>query len=636
MATFEESNRREKSPPLQRRSFLKLAGLAATSSTLPSGLQAQQTDGPSLPAILARKARNLYVNQAGYLADQDKVATIILESEPPTEPAPDPATKQHPVAPNQDVPRTFQVSSVDTGKAVFSGPLSTPFFDPLAGDHVCFADFSALHQPGRYQVSALGKTGDIFLVAATVYAEPLRLAMRAFYGQRCGCKVDLGNGYEHPTCHHKSGFGLSSGHTGSLNNSGGWHDAGDYGRYIVNSGITCGSLLLAWELFPDALRTLHLDLPESGRAIPDFLAEVKWNLDWMLTLQDSADGGVWHKQTSSHFCGFVMPEEDQLLSEVIGTGSEPYKNTCASADFAAVMAMAARCYKPFDEGFAARCLLAARHAFAWCQAHPEVPFKNPAGVTTGEYGDPHCDDEILWAAAELFRTTQEPVFEQVFLAGIAPGLATLRVQTPSWNNVAALALWSYVFAHGSGANGNSTCEAILQATQEAAGQLIQQSRRSAYGTTLDRKDFGWGSNSTAANQSLLLLVADRFRPAPETFAAALSNLHYLLGRNCFGVSWMTHVGLRPFLHPHHRPSAADKIAAPWPGLLSGGPNQGGGDPVADHLPASAPMRMWLDDERAYSLNEIAINWNAPLVFLLAAANSRQTRASAVLTGGPAA
>ena len=446
--------------------------------------------------------------------------------------------------------------------------------------------------------------------------------MRAFYGQRCGCKVDLGDGYKHRKCHHKAEFSPSSGRPGKLKNHGGWHDAGDYGRYIVNSGITCGTLLWAWELYPSALAALTLDIPESGRALPDYLAEIKWNLDWMLTLQDPADGGVWHKQTSNHFCAFIMPEKDHLPSEVIGTGHDPYKSTCATADLAAVMAIAARCYLPFDPVFAARCLAAARQAFTWSQAHPDIPFKNPPGVDTGEYGDPHCDDELLWAAAELFRTTREPAFEQAFLAGLAP---TQRIGTPSWGNVSALAQWTYVFALGPSAAANETCTRIRQSTLAAAQRLLKRSRASAYGTTLGLRDFGWGSNSTAANQSMLLLIADLFEPRPvpkqELAAAALGNLHYLLGRNCFGVSWVTHVGVRPFLHPHHRPSVADRIAAPWPGMLSGGPNARGGDAVADHLPATAPMRMWLDDDRAYSLNEIAINWNAPLVFLLAAANS---------------
>lgn len=109
---------------------------------------------------------------------------------------------------------------------------------------------------------------------------------------------------------------------------------------------------------------------------------------------------------------------------------------------------------------------------------------------------------------------------------------------------------------------------------------------------------------------------------PGPLEAALSNLHYLLGRNCFGVSRVTHVGTNPFLHPHHRPSIADNIAAPWPGLLSGGPNAKPADQVAQALPKLAPMRMWLDDQMAFSPNEVAINWNAPLVFLFAGANAR--------------
>ena len=138
---------------------------------------------------------------------------------------------------------------------------------------------------------------------------------------------------------------------------------------------------------------------------------------------------------------------------------------------------------------------------------------------------------------------------------------------------------------------------------------------------MELREYGWGSNSAAGNQSLLLLLANHFHPDSALHEAALNNLHYLVGRNCFGVSWITQLGVRPFQHPHHRPSAADGIAAPWPGLLSGGPNAHGGDAVADKMPKQPPMRMWVDDQRAYSMNEIAINWNAPLVFLLAAANS---------------
>ena len=560
---------------------------------------------PPPPAV-----RQIYLNQVGYLPGREKIATVIL----PTE-------HLHTDIENVSAgPLTFHVRSAESSAIVFTGKLSAPRLDPASGDHVCDADLSALDTAGNYRVEASGVLGDIFAISPTAYADALRLTMRSFYGQRCGCRVDLGHGYKHPRCHAKGQFSASSGKSGKVGNHGGWHDAGDYGRYVVNSAFSCATLLWAWELFPDALLPLALGIPESGKALPDFLAEVKWNLDWLLAMQDPVDGGVWHKQTSLHFCTFILPEKDRLPSEIIGTGSEPYKNTTATADFAATMAIAARCYRTYNSGYADRCLAAARHGFAWCKAHPDVVFKNPPTVATGEYGDPHCADEILWAAAELFRTTQEPAFELAALESITPMLPNLRIGTPSWNNVASMGLWSYAFATSDKPGLPTTT--IRAATQAAAALLIEQHRRNGYGNTLSESDFHWGSNSNAGNGSLLLLIANHFAPAPAATEAALSNLHYLLGRNCFGISWVTQLGVRPFLHPHHRPSAADGIAAPWPGLLSGGPNAHGGDAVADHLPQSPPMRMWVDDERAYSLNEVAINWNAPLVFLLAYANSK--------------
>jgi endoglucanase len=587
--------------PIRRRSFLKSLGAAAAASTLPQQLHALSSLAQA-PLAATYTAPPILLNQLGYLPNHAKLATVLLAKIPSQ-------TTQ---------PTTFRLRS-ESHAVVFEGKLSTPSLDAASGDTTAQADFSSITTPGTYHLEIAGTLSDPFAIGPTVYADALRLTMRGYYGQRCGCNVDLGNGYKHPACHLDGAFDPTSGRSGTVPNAGGWHDAGDYGRYIVNSGISTGTLLWAWEMYPDALHSLTLDIPESGHPLPDYLAEIKWNLNWMLSLQDPSDGGVWHKQTSLHFCAFIMPQDDHLVSEIIGTGATPYKSTCATADLAAVMAIAARCYKPFDPAFAARCLAAARNAWTWATKHPNVPFTNPPTVLTGNYGDSDCSDELLWASAELFRTTHEPQYETAVLEAIQPLLPTLKITVPSWNNVASLGLWTYAFA--TAAKPTAATAAIQQATQTAAAELIARIQTSGYGNSLSLADYHWGSNSNAGNQSLLLLVADRFQPNPAAVNAALSNLHYLVGRNCFGVSWVTQLGLRPFQHPHHRPSAADGIAAPWPGLLSGGPNAHGGDAIADALSKAPPMRMWLDDQRAYSMNEIAINWNAPLVFLLAAANS---------------
>ncbi len=512
----------------------------------------------------------------------------------------------------------FVVRATADGSIVHRGKVAQPETDSASGDRTSVADFSGLRTLGNYRIEAGGAVGDLFPIAENAYASALKLTMRGYYGQRCGCAVDLGGGYKHPLCHAEGAFHATSGKSGALANHGGWHDAGDYGRYVVNSGITVGTLLWAWELYPSALLGLSLDIPESGGKLPDYLAEVRWNLEWMLSLQDS-DGGVWHKQTSEHFCGFILPQDDKLTSYVIGTGSEPYKSTGATADLAAVMAIAARCYGRYDSVFARRCLAAARQAWTWAVAHPNVSFENPPGISTGGYGDGSLGDEIAWASAELWRTSGEAQYEKAFLASTTAPDNSIVLSEPGWGDVFPMACWTYSLAERPGASGVKG--RIKAATLAAAAGLVERGRKSGYGNTLDAKDYGWGSNSVAANQSLLLLIAHHLHPDSATRQAALNNLHYLVGRNCFGISWVTQLGVRPFQHPHHRPSAADGIAAPWPGLLSGGPNARGGDAIADKLPKQPPMRMWVDDERAYSLNEIAINWNAPLVFLLAGANS---------------
>ena len=582
---------------MQRRDVLKALGMAAGAQFGTPALRAFADDCQ----IAGHVAPNFFINQLGYLPQAAKVATV------------------RGVDPAQT---SFRVRSTAADNVVFEAALTAPQLDALSGDTVRQAVFSSFNTPGEYVLEAGPQRSDPFPLRGDAYALALRTTMRGYTGQRCGCAVELGNGYQHPPCHLDGAYGATSGKSGSLPNAGGWHDAGDYGRYVVNSGITCGTLLWAWEMYPQAVRTLDLGISgmasKSASKLPDYLNEVLWNLNWMLELQD-ADGGVFHKQTSEHFCAFIMPQDDHLVSEVIGTGAAPFKSTAATADVAAVMAIASRCYAEFDPALAARFRMAAEMAWKWAIAHPDVPFDNPPSIKTGSYADPHCSDEIAWASAELWRTTGEAQYEQAFLNSLPSDRQAINIGVPSWGNVASMACWTYAMATRPG--DPAVKAAIRDTTQQAAQRFIAQSRSNGYGNTMTVEDYGWGSNSEAGNQSLLLLVANRFQPNAELLTTAMNNLHYLLGRNCHGVSWVTQLGVRPFLHPHHRPSVSDGLPMPWPGLLSGGPNRRPGDAVAKTLPQMPPMRMWIDDYRAYSMNEIAINWNAPLVFMLAAANA---------------
>jgi endoglucanase len=516
---------------------------------------------------------------------------------------------------------SFAIKRASDNATVFQGKLGAGAADANSGDTLEAADFSAFHDPGTYylEIPGAGRSWP-FSVGADVYSRTFYLAMRAFYGQRCGTAVDLGPefpGYKHAACHLEGSFHASSGKAGPRDNIGGWHDAGDYGRYIVNSGISTGALLWAWELFRAKLDRVKLNIPETGNGTPDILNEVRWNLEWMLKMQDD-DGGVWHKQTSEQFPGFVMPEDDRLPSLVIGTGSSTYKSTCATADLAAVAAIAARVYQTYDPDFAAKNLQAAREAWTWTERYPNVTFRNPPGISTGEYGDSECGDERLWAAAELWQTTGEPAYHQYFLDNYQKYLPDLRApKAESWKEVAPMGLWAYALATRPDGNAQARA-AIRQGAVSAAHAIVERSRRNAYRVSLIATDYSWGSNGLAAGYGVQLLVTNALSPDPAFVEVALDNLHYLLGRNTFSLSWVTRVGANPYRHPHHRPSGADKNPEPWPGMLSGGPNAARQDAILQGLPSGLPpARVYSDSQESYASNEICINWQSMLVFLLA-------------------
>jgi len=549
-------------------------------------------------SVAAQQAgKSIRVDQAGYLTGAPKVALS--------------------TAAGAD---SFELRRVSDNRPVFSAKESEPRQDELSGESLRLLDFSAFDKSGRYYIQTPGgERSHPFEIGSGVYRRAWYLATRSFYAQRCGTAVDLGKefpGYRYAECHKNGAWHASSGKSGEAPSKAGWHDAGDYGRYIVNSGITTGTLLWAYEMFPSAVGKIRLDIPESANKTPDLLDEIRWNLEWMLTMQDTG-GGVWHKQTTERFSGFVMPDKDPAPSVVIGTGSEPFKSSCATADFAAVMAIASRVYQPFDSEFAVRTGKAAVAAWSWADANPAVLYRNPQGVNTGAYGDRDCSDERLWASAELWRTTGEAKFHDAFLAAYAKILPAIGDSNPpSWPNVGTLGLWSYAMETRRTADRDAR-DAIVNASLKAADSIAERTLSHPHRVSMLPANFVWGSNSVVMNYGLQLLTANRIRPNARYVHAAAENLHYVLGRNPFSVSWVTWVGTDWFKNPHHRPSGADSNTEPWPGFLSGGPNRSKQDAAMRKLPDGLPpMKMWVDDQDSYASNENAINWNAALVFVL--------------------
>jgi endoglucanase len=511
-----------------------------------------------------------------------------------------------------------------SGNKVFEGDLGAPATWDASGENVRLADFSALRTPGTYRLQVAGLPASApFPVGADAYRELDAGAIRAYTLNRASIALTpaVAGAYARAAGHpdtrveiHPSAASNKRPAGTIISSPKGWYDAGDYNKYIVNSGISTYTLLAAYEHFPGWFDKLALRLPESGNGLPDLLNEALWNLEWMATMQDPEDGGVYHKLTNKAFDGMVMPDQATGPRYVV------QKNTAATLDFAATMAAASRVLAPFDSqqpGRSARYLAAAEAAWAWAKAHPALLYKQPADVSTGDYGDKSVDDEFAWAAAELLATTGKDVYRAQALAGGGNAAQT----EPGWADVRMLGWVTLARPHARMAPADAA--AVRQPLLANADKLVARWQASPYRVSMVRKDFVWGSNAVILNQAMMLVAAYRAEPRPAYLQAAQSALDYVLGRNGPGMSFVTGFGNTSTMHPHHRPSVADGIDAPVPGWLAGGPNPGQQDKKGCQAPypSSLPALSYLDDACSYASNEVAINWNAPLVYVAAALQS---------------
>ncbi len=526
----------------------------------------------------------------------------------------------------------FFVLKEDSKDTVFKGILSRPVLSKNSSLITRIADFSALKKQGKYLISIPGAGNSYgFEIGEAVNKKAAVASLKGFYFQRCSMPLEPAfAGKWNRAAGHPDTAVLIHASVASemrpagtvISSPGGWYDAGDYNKYIVNSGITMGTLLSAFEDFSPYFKTLETNIPESGNNMPDILDETLYNLRWMLTMQDPADGGVYNKCTNASFDGMVMPGVTKLPRYVV------QKGTAATLDFVAVAAQASRVLKQFNKelpGLADSCLKASVAAWNWAVKNPGVAYDQNSNnktflpaVTTGGYGDTYFDDEFFWAACELFCTTKE---QQYFL--VAEKKNATQFSLPAWSNVEMLGYYSLFRNKKSLPTAASFITAAEKRFVLFAGQLSGGISSSAFRTVMGKatSDFNWGSNSNAANQGIVLINAFLLTHDKHYIDAALSNLDYILGRNATGYCFVTCIGSHSTMHPHHRQSVADGIEEPVPGLLAGGPNPGKEDKC--NYAFSEPETTYADQDCSYASNEIAINWNAPLVYLANAIEALQ-------------
>lgn len=539
----------------------------------------------------AASGRNkIKINQVGFLPNSPKIALL-----------------------DRNISGYYIVDSLH--RLVNKGSSLSVKYWPYSGDSVRIADFSSLCKEGKYWLISTDDSSvkQMFTISSRAYRALSCASLKAFYYNRAsvGISKEFGGRWcrimGHPddsVLIHSSAASASRPEGTSISSPKGWYDAGDYNKYVVNSGITGYMLLLAYQLAPEYYRNLTIGIPESGNGMPDILNELIWNIRWMLTMQDPADGGVYHKLTNKGFDGFVMPDKATNTRYVV------QKTTAATLDFAALMASCYRTFKNYGQlkELADSCLSAGKKAWKWAEQNPSTVYKQPSDIVTGEYGDSNLDDEWSWAATELALATKDKSFLRKLSLNDVP------LKVPTWNNVGMLAV--YTLLTGGKDFDTGLYEQAGKKVVELANMLLNKQKESAYGVSIDY--FDWGSNSDVAQQGILKRLASMYTKNDAYMKSAYADLDYLLGRNAVGYCFVTGFGQQSPMHIHHRPSAADGVLEPVPGFLVGGPNLI--VPTDCSLSPTRniiyPAKSYEDSECSYSTNEIAINWNASLVCLV--------------------
>jgi endoglucanase len=561
-----------------------------------------------------RAIPKIRVNQVGYLPGLPKVATV---------------------ATGTDAPLEWQL--VDAHGRVRASGKTRPFGDDRSsGERVQQIDLSSVTETGEGWKLRVGSDESVpFAIGADVYRRLKYDALAFFYLQRSGIPIKM------PYAGSPA-FERAAGHVGdksvacapespcsySLDASGGWYDAGDHGKYVVNGGFSVWMLQNQYETLSRFGTTVvafgdgKMKIPESKNGRPDLLDEARWGLDLFLRLQVPAGqpmaGMVHHKVHGEKWSNIpTSPAHDDIKRYV-----RPV-STAATLNLAAAAAQAARLWRKLDPAFSARCLTAAETAFAAAKRNPSLRAERdtPGG---GAYGDGDLGDEFYWAATELFITTGKPEYRDDLLQSRfhAPKAgAAVMAGNIGWDHVAPLAKISLLVAPNT-LGDDALAEQRRQIVAAADRLLAFISTRGYRVPMASDSAYVWGSNSGVLNAAVVLGVAYDVTRDRKYAGGVADCMDYILGRNPLAQSYVSGYGTYAMHNPHHRVWAHQKDSAlpeAPPGALAGGPNSALQDPYIRKLGLGGcpPQTCYVDNIESYSSNEVAINWNAALAWTAA-------------------
>ncbi|CAM3357625.1 glycoside hydrolase family 9 protein [Kibdelosporangium persicum] len=517
------------------------------------------------------------------------------------------------------------------GTTVATGQTTPKGVDTLSGDPVHLIDFSSYDTAGTgYTLTVGAESSFPFDISADAMKKLRYDSLAFFYHQRSGVEIQaqyVGATYARPAGHVNVApnqgdnnvpcrSDLNCGYT--LDVRGGWYDAGDHGKYVVNGGISAWQVLNTYErakLIGDAaaLGDGKLSIPEQANGVPDVLDEARWEVEFLLKMQ-APDGMVHHKIHDANWTALpTLPHQDSQVRRLSAT------STAATLNMAAVAAQAARIWKTIDPAFADKALAAAKKAYAAAKANPNKIADPNDGTGGGAYSDTTLTDEFYWAAAEMYTTTGETSYRADVTGSSLYKGQSLNDRGYDWGATGPLGdITLALVPNGLPAQDVAAIKAAFVAT---ADKHLNQMASQGYPAPYREPDgtYVWGSNGLIANNASVLALAHDFTGAAKYREGVFQAMHYLLGRNPVSYSYVSGYGEQPVKNVHHRHWANQldqTLPIAPPGALSGGPNSALQDPVATRLlQGCKPQKCFVDHIEAYSLNEVTVNWNSALAWI---------------------
>jgi endoglucanase len=567
--------------------------------------------GAEPPVYVPDTGPRVRVNQVGYLPGGPKNATVVTET---------------------TTPLPWQLKNA-AGTVVASGSSVPRGVDASSGQNVQSIDFSGYRVAGAgYTLVADGETSLPFDLDGTAYKQLSKDAIGLFYPQRSGIEIldSVAPGYGRAAGH--LGVAPNQGDTAvpcqpgvcdyTLDVRGGWYDAGDHGKYVVNGGIAVYQLMSLFERSKIAsggvtpLVDGSLRVPEHGNSVPDVLDEARWELEFLLRMQVPAGqplaGMAHHKIHDANWTGLPLaPAADPQPREL-----HP-PSTAATLNLAATAAQGARLYARYDAAFAKRLLTAARTAWAAAQANPAIYAPASDSTGGGPYDDTNVTDEFYWAAAELYITTGEKAFADAVLASPLHTADVFRPEGFDWGWTAPIARLELATIPNRLPDRDRVRRSVLDAANTYLATIEAHPYGLSYAPT--NGEFVWGSNNLVLNNLVVLASAFDISGELRYRDGVIEGFDYILGRNALNQSYVVGYGEKASKNLHTRIFANQLDAAlplPPPGTLAGGPNSALQDPFANKLlKGCKPQFCYVDDIQSYSTNELAINWNSTLAWV---------------------